>query len=367
MCSKISDKEWSGMLFYNIEGTIKDVPNMIITPSEIFLRDIGTKVSTAFEYDEECMGFVEKNDLYTTRHGMVHSHNTMPVFFSVTDIDELQDNVGNHNIYLSLVVNNYMDMTAKVVFIAKPAPIYKCTDEDGNPYDLETDEAEPIVFVYNCKIEIPREEIVVDDQFKKTLSIVRKKVAERNKIAKEQIAQQIGKTQGLLSATGASGHNSWGRSDGYGDRNFIEGSKRDFDFQNRNLGSIEDVEPEDENDDNLEFDDFFSYCFNGGSHTVLDVFHMVEDVTLNKTGDIITDSIVSNYALYYESYFETDKYGADEEEFKNCLDQFIMLCETEGTDGKDYSWLSTLATGLRLIGHKFEELNLNEQNNDTEV
>lgn len=43
------------------------------------------------------------------RIGHIHSHNTMGVFFSGTDWGELEDNAPNHNYYLSLIVNNFMD------------------------------------------------------------------------------------------------------------------------------------------------------------------------------------------------------------------------------------------------------------------
>jgi hypothetical protein len=54
----------------------------------------------------------------------------MNVFFSGTDMGELNDNSPKHNIYLSLIVNNYLDMTAKLAFIGKPYS-YVCKDDKG--------------------------------------------------------------------------------------------------------------------------------------------------------------------------------------------------------------------------------------------
>lgn len=359
LCSQVPEKEWSGMLFYNVEGSIKDVSTMIITPTMIFLRDIGTKASTAFDYDEECMEFVEKNNLHMSRHGMIHSHNTMPVFFSGTDIEELQDNVGNHNIYLSLVVNNYMAMTAKATFLAKPTPIFKCPDEDGNEYEIEMDSAEPVMFVYDCDVQLPKEHIVVSNDFKETLRNVATKAFEKNKRA-EEAAKQKSQQQVKGVASGATGYNSWGKSEGYGDLglvNFNLGLDLGFDNSNH-LAVIGDVEPEDVG----EFEDFFAYCFNGGAHTPLDVLTIIEQTDEAKCGETIVDSIVTNYAVYYENFYQTNEAGLIEDDFRDCIEEFIELCEYWE---KDSPWLSLLATGLRLIINKFEELNLNQH--DTEV
>lgn len=355
LCSKVPEKEWSGMLFYDIQGTIKDISKMVITPTEILIKDIGTKASTAFEYDEQCLEFIEENNLLMSKHGMVHSHNTMPVFFSGTDIEELQDNVENHNIYLSLVVNNFMAMVAKVVFIGKPTSTFDCKDENGEDYQISTVETEPIMLVIDCDIQLPIEHIKVSDTFKKVFSVVKKKTSERDqKISQNANAVKLGNKG---SATGANGYNSWGKSSGYM-QDFNSDSEQDFDFQNR-LGAIEDIEPEEE--DEFRFDDFFAYCFKGGSHTLEDINDLVAD-TNPEVASIIIDTIITNYAIYYENYFETNEFGLDAEEFKNCLDAFIAMC--------DYCeeanpWIKELRLGLKLILSKFSQLNLNR--NDAKI
>jgi proteasome lid subunit RPN8/RPN11 len=363
LCSKINDKEWSGMLFYDINGTIKDIPNMVIIPREIFLRDIGVKAHTEFDYDEECMEFVESNNLFMSKHGLIHSHNSMSVFFSGEDQDELQENAINHNVYLSLVVNNFMNMVAKVVFIGKTPSKFTCPDEDGNEYELEIAEPEKVMFVYDCKMDFPRQEFTVSEEFKKIFSKVRKKTAEKNKLAQEAAKQQSLNKSVHQHAGGASGYNSWGKSEGYGgQQNFNLGSQSSFDFRNR-LEAIEDIEPED--DEEGLYDDFFCYCLNGGAHTQLELEAIIEDIDSEQSGDIIVDQVISNYATYYQNYYETDQFGTDESDFRNCLNQFIPMCDLLAQDSP---WLTLLGTGLRLIYSKFEELNLNKHDtNDTEV
>jgi hypothetical protein len=355
------------MLFYDINGTIQNISEMTIIPREIFLRDIGSKTHTDFEYDEECMTFVEENDLLMSKHGLIHSHNSMNVFFSGEDKDELQENAANHNVYLSLVVNNFMDMVAKVVFIGQSSTIYQCADENGDGYALNIEEPEKVMFGYDCKIDFPTQQFNVSNNFKRILAEVKKKTTQKAKAAKE-VASQQNLNRGIQQhASGASGHNSWGKSEGYGDQqNFNLGSQGGFDFQNR-LGSIEDVEPEDDTEDYdyFRYDDFFTYCLSGGYHTSFELEGIIENIDEEESGNLIVDSVISNYAIYYQNYYETNSFGTDEDEFKDCIEQFIIMCETWS---KGSPWLSALALGLRLITNKFEELNLNKHDtNDTEV
>lgn len=203
------------MLFYNMEGTIQRVKDMVITPVDIFLRDIGTKGHTDFVYDEECMDFVERNNLHMTKYGFIHSHNSMQVFFSPEDKDELQDNVGNHNIYLSLIVNNFMDMTAKVVSLAQPSTTLECVDEDGNRYDMPVREIEKVIMEYNCSIEMPKTEFDVNDDFKNVLNLLKKRTADKARAA-QHAANNNNVNRGIQQhASGGNGYNSWGKSEGY--------------------------------------------------------------------------------------------------------------------------------------------------------
>lgn len=355
------------MLFYNVEGSIQDISTMIITPVEIFLRDIGSKTHTEFTYDEECMEFVEKNDLFTSHHGFIHSHNSMKVFFSPEDQDELQDNAGTHNIYLSLIVNNFMDIIAKVVFLGQPASEYSCFDENGNKYELELSDPEKIMFSYDCKILMPPQEFNVSEEFKNIYTELSKKTQAKLKAIQASNINNVNRAVGQ-AASGATGYNSWGKSEGYR-QDFNTGLEMDFDFQDHR-GIIEDIEPEDEDSTICQYDAFFSYCLNGGAHTLMDIMDIIEDVDYNiqlghTTNETISNQVVSNYALYYQCYFDTEVYGTDEIEFRDCANEFIIMCEQLK---KDYEWLELLEIGLKLILSKFEQFNLNKHNtNDTKI
>jgi hypothetical protein len=95
------------------------------------------------------------------------------VFFSGTDMAELNDNSPSHNFYLSLIVNNYMDFMAKVAFVAsleqeiKEIP-YLANDEDGTKYIIDRPNItlkKDKMFVYNCEIISPFEQVIVEEGF----------------------------------------------------------------------------------------------------------------------------------------------------------------------------------------------------------
>lgn len=75
--------EWSGILFYSVEGTILDPANMTLTCHNVFPVDIGTKGHTGWKssdpdlakfMDDNFDDMVEKGWL---NRGLIHSHNDM--------------------------------------------------------------------------------------------------------------------------------------------------------------------------------------------------------------------------------------------------------------------------------------------------
>lgn len=350
------------MLFYRLEGSIKDISTMTITPIEIMLRDIGTATTTGFVYDRECVNYMMKNEHLEEDdilHGMIHSHHSMGVFFSPTDVDELQDNAEAHNFYLSLVINNYMEMVAKVVFVgASTHPkVYTCTDEQGEAYEFEIENSEKALMIYDCKIEQPQEEIVVDSQFKQTLQDVRMKINKRNeeeakKKAAALAAQKGANQHGLKPVTGGHGGNG-----GYGSHGVTQdyGSSQQT-FQEGNKQEKEEV------DAVAYYEDFFAYCLNGGAYTNLTEDAMVLQIEKEGAGEMACNMVMDNYATYYQSYFEVDTYGMDSKDFEDCIEEFIYFCEGGAEQGM--KWMEKLARGLLHIQTKFQELNLNKKVNE---
>ena len=204
LCNKIAAVEWSGILYYSIEGSIKDPKNLVCTLQTILPMHKGTGSYTEYSFDERVVDFMMSNDdAMEWKIAHIHSHNNMATFFSGTDMEELEENAPNHNFYLSFIVNNRMDFEAKVCFIAQnneevKVPFF-AKDEDGNQYEYSL---QPIVdgkkklIIYDCDIETP-ELSKVDDSF----------IAATDKIIKDAVPVYVapkypayGKTYGTGAA-----------------------------------------------------------------------------------------------------------------------------------------------------------------------
>lgn len=139
LCDKIREVEWSGILYYKINGSIKDPNNIELILVDILLLDIGTKSHTEYSFDDIFVtNMMNNEELEDCMIGHIHSHNSMSVFFSSEDWSELEDNAPNHNIYLSVIVNNYLDICGKVCFIIETQNTneikFTAKDESGNRY-----------------------------------------------------------------------------------------------------------------------------------------------------------------------------------------------------------------------------------------
>jgi len=117
--------EWSGILFYAVDGSILDPTNMTLTCHHVYPIDIGSKAHTGWSgIDTDVTSFMNDNfdsmlaDGWTNQ-GLIHSHNDMSVFFSGEDMSELNDRVDDHNFYLSLIVNIFGEKCAKVVYVER--------------------------------------------------------------------------------------------------------------------------------------------------------------------------------------------------------------------------------------------------------
>ncbi len=83
VCSKISEVEWSGLVFFTTTGEPKDLKSFAITPYYIHLMDKGTEGSTEFDDDGsakelyETMPELDPFEGTGYRYGKIHSHHTM--------------------------------------------------------------------------------------------------------------------------------------------------------------------------------------------------------------------------------------------------------------------------------------------------
>jgi len=162
LCSKVSTKEWSGPLFFKIEGDILSENDVTITADDLYLMDIGTGATTEYNYadkdDERLISlYSEKPELMDYRMGSVHSHNNLGAFFSTTDITELKDGSKISDMYLMLVVNNkpYTEWVAKIGIIAKVKKKVNAeyTFYSGEVIVNEYEKEEDAFFEYDLTIE----------------------------------------------------------------------------------------------------------------------------------------------------------------------------------------------------------------------
>lgn len=76
LCKRINKVEWSGVLFFEYKGDIKNKIEIIC--KDIFVQDIGSSAYTEFDMDEEVINYMVLNpELLDTQMGLIHSHNEM--------------------------------------------------------------------------------------------------------------------------------------------------------------------------------------------------------------------------------------------------------------------------------------------------
>ena len=199
LCNKISEVEWSGVLLYKIkEGSIKDPKSLVIEVKDIIPMNKGSKAYTEFSFQEKKRDLSEVEDRMIDyfndnmkaleddwKIGLIHSHNSMGVFFSGTDMSELIDNSKSHNFYLSLIVNNFMHMTAKIGQRIGTDDIIETSyighDENGKKYEVKKTKVSvkhEMVNIIDADIEKPKE-ADVDDYFKKNVDAIIKAADEK--------------------------------------------------------------------------------------------------------------------------------------------------------------------------------------------
>lgn len=105
--------EWSGTLFYDVEGSFNN-KDIKFTVRDFIVMDIGTAGFTNYKETPEICSYMMENDLLDCKTGLIHSHNSMKAFFSGTDANTLIEEGSDITHFLSLVVNNEGSYVARV-------------------------------------------------------------------------------------------------------------------------------------------------------------------------------------------------------------------------------------------------------------
>jgi membrane-associated HD superfamily phosphohydrolase len=173
------------MLFYTTEGQFGE-EDFVVTARGLFLLDIGTATYTEYDPgDPEVIKFLVANpETLAMKKGHIHSHNNMGVFFSSTDDNELIDNCGFHNFYLSLIVNNKNEMCAKIAFKAKTSSENKITmtfmDQNGKEKQKNITGKKESESIYTYKCQILKTTEAVEDSFTSRFQEVKKTKDDRD-------------------------------------------------------------------------------------------------------------------------------------------------------------------------------------------
>lgn len=184
LCHKINDVEWSGILYYKSEGDLSDITNLKFECFDFYLMDRGTGAYTEYESDTDGLMYKMKNKYLppAIKEGKLHSHNSMQVFHSSTDLDDLYEYSEGQTYYLSLIVNNKGEFDCKLAWWGsreiEQMGKFTYTGGDGNLVEFSKTNTikEDCIFVCNCIIENQ-----LDSEFKDRVDeIIKKSLAKKN-------------------------------------------------------------------------------------------------------------------------------------------------------------------------------------------
>ena len=115
LCNKVHNIEWSGTLFYKVEGSLDD-GTFKATCLDICVMDIGAAGYTEFKDTSDIINYRVEHKLLQQGiyEALIHSHHSMKAYFSGTDTNTLIDEGSDLNHFLSLIVNNDGQYVARI-------------------------------------------------------------------------------------------------------------------------------------------------------------------------------------------------------------------------------------------------------------
>lgn len=153
-------REWSGVLLYRvISEDIANPDNFRARAEGIYPMNVGSPGYTEYEHDEDTLDMFDhypkadpENNKNPLKLGQIHTHHGMSAFFSGTDTDELKDNAGKYNYYLSLIVNFDGDYCAKIAFEAETEK--KVSYKSKNKWRNLTSPKEKVLVTFDLEVKI---------------------------------------------------------------------------------------------------------------------------------------------------------------------------------------------------------------------
>lgn len=187
LCKNIWDVEWSGVLFYKVEGAFED-KSLTIRCVDLFQMDEGTSAYTEFNMSPDVATYmIDHPELLEEGiyQGLIHSHNNMTTFFSGTDTATLSAEGNDMAHFVSLIVNNAGEYTAGIT------RKYKCVQTVSEKYTYPTWNGEMREGVETFDIEEEKLEwFNLDIVFEDAVNDYEAEMAERIKEIKEAKKKQ---------------------------------------------------------------------------------------------------------------------------------------------------------------------------------
>lgn len=170
LCREIHNIEWSGILFYRVNGSFED-GTLEVDCVDIYQMDEGSTGYTEFDMSADVMNYmVEHPELISEDifQGLIHSHNNMSTFFSGTDTGTLLAEGSDVNHFVSLIVNNAgvytAGITRRVSVVQKVSeeytyPSWKDSEKSGTREFTATK-----TYVQWFNLEVNKDEVVKEDE-----------------------------------------------------------------------------------------------------------------------------------------------------------------------------------------------------------
>ena len=171
-CYNFPTKEWSGTMFYKVEGNFED-GSLTITCVDIYVSDIGSGTYTEFDHTSDIVNYQIENNLLDCYTGLIHSHNQMATFFSGTDRSTLIEEGMTMPHFVSLIVNNAGKYTAKITrrVLLEAIKISYPTFNDGHKTEDAESNINEYIEAFPLDIEIEEDTSIKDEVSKRIKEI----------------------------------------------------------------------------------------------------------------------------------------------------------------------------------------------------
>lgn len=228
--------EWCGIVIYKItnEKSINPFNNITIDVIDIYPTSKGTSVTV--NRDDTVLPKVYKIFGMECLIGTIHSHNNMDSFFSETDVNDIKTNVGLYSQYLSIVVNNKMDIKAKIAFnTIKRIKIKEfIKDLNGKIHKQYKDELKKDAHIID--LEVKMETTPVEDWFINAINEIKTKSNKKEKAYKYNYKDFYDRTQKEKDKVNPANDSTFSEYfktiDPYFDNNSYDYPYHNYDFDN---------------------------------------------------------------------------------------------------------------------------------------